>query len=701
MSLSLLVPAFLAGLAALAIPIIIHLTRRETKEPTPFPSLMFLENLPQKRNEKRQIHRWPLLLLRALAVILLVLAFSRPFVETDVEVGVIAQGGDRELVVLLDRSYSMGMGDRWERATAAATDVINSLTVRDRGTVIFFDSGAEAATESTTDRNVLLAAVRGEQPGVRTTRYAPSLRYAGRILSASPLPRPELVVISDFQRGGWEADVGEMSSLRLPPGTQVTTVPVSDVDVGVNLTVESASFDREMVADRERVVVTGRLTASGPVDEPVPVALEIDGRLVETRQADFGEGSSAQVGFSALTLPVEGAARGVLRIGEDGLAIDNALHFVLSADQRIRVLILEGSGASRDASFFLQRALSIGSTPGFRAEVRRGGEVRAADLVGNPVVILNQTGLPGGAQGELLRRHVSQGGGLVFVLGANTLGDWAGVLPSVPAPLDRNQSGGVSLGFVDTGHPVFETFAGPRSGDFSAARVYRYRPLPTGSFPRVLARFGDGGTALAERPVDEGRVLVWTSALDGSWSDLTLQPIFLPFVHQLVKYAAGYAPPQSWLSIGQPFDARGALPAGDEYGIVLTPSSEQVRVTAGTPMELNEVGFYELRDQRGTTRLATFAANIDPAESASTVFEPDEMRMALAGAIQGGQAGGGELELTLAERERQQSAWWYVIVLAFILLAVETLFSNRTGGGEGRWWGGRRRRTENRPGVAA
>ena len=37
-----LVPAFLAGLAAIAIPVLVHLRHRERKEPVRFPSLMFL-----------------------------------------------------------------------------------------------------------------------------------------------------------------------------------------------------------------------------------------------------------------------------------------------------------------------------------------------------------------------------------------------------------------------------------------------------------------------------------------------------------------------------------------------------------------------------------------------------------------------------------------------------------------------------------
>ncbi len=702
MSLSFLVPAFLAGLLALAVPVLVHLSRRETKEPVPFPSLMFLQNVPQKRTEKRRIHRWPLLLLRCLAIMLLVLAFARPFLEREGAPVVIANGTEREVVVLLDRSYSMGLGDRWERAVAAASDAFEDLTVRDRGTIIFFDSGADAATESTTDRNVLLAALRDAEPGVGTTRYAPGLRYAARVLSASPLPRRELVVVSDFQRAGWEADGGEIASVRLPEGTMVSTESVAAGESGTNLTMENAEFDRTIVEGRERVTITGRLVASGPLAGAVPVSLEVDGRVVETRQVEFGEDSSAEVTFSPLTLPTSGATRGVLRIPGDDLEVDNSLNFVLSSDQRIPVVIVEGPGASSDGSFFLERALAIGNEPGFRTTVRSAGEFRASDLVGNPVVVLNQASFPEGEEGARLRSHVAQGGGLIMLLGNNDPGSWPEVLPNVPAAVDRRSGGGVALGYIDTGHPVFEAFAGPRSGDFGSARIYRYRPLPPESFPRVLARFGDGGIALAERPVEQGRVLVWTSSVDASGSDIALQPIFLPFIHQVVKHAAGYTPPASWLTIGEPFDGRGVLPPGDDYVTVLTPSSEQIRLTSGSLLGPNEVGFYEVRDQAGSTVLTSFAANVDPSESEQTVFDPVEMETVLAAATQGSAGGGSELELTLQERERQQNGWWYLIVVAFVLLAAETLLSNRSGRSAegGRWWRGPRRGRGSRPEMA-
>ena len=282
-----------------------------------------------------------------------------------------------------------------------------------------------------------------------------------------------------------------------------------------------------------------------------------------------------------------------------------------------------------------------------------------------------------GESGEQLRRHVEQGGGLIMVLGENSIGEWPGILPSNPPIVDRSSTGGMAIGYVDTGHPIFEPFAGPRTGDFGAARVYRYRSVPSGSFPRVLARYGDGGAALSERPVGDGRLLVWGSTLDGSWNDLILQPIFLPFLQQMIKYAAGYNPPRNWLTIGDPFDLHSMLPIGGEYSVALTPSGDQVALEAEVPLELTEVGFYELRDPRADGGSVVLAVNVDPAEADLMGFDPEEMRNALIAASEGNASLRSDGGLTLVERERQQSGWWVCIIAVFLLLAAETFFSNR------------------------
>ena len=103
---SFLTPLFLLGLAALAVPVLIHLTQRERKSVVEFPSLMFLRKIPYESVQRRRIRDWLLLAMRLGAIALIVLAFARPFLRgSNVSA---ASGGARDIVVLLDRSYSMG-----------------------------------------------------------------------------------------------------------------------------------------------------------------------------------------------------------------------------------------------------------------------------------------------------------------------------------------------------------------------------------------------------------------------------------------------------------------------------------------------------------------------------------------------------------------------------------------------------------------
>ena len=118
MGLGLLVPGFLVALAALAIPIVLHLRHRDKDRPQRFPSLMFLQHLPIRTSERRRITDWPLLLLRALALALLVMAFTRPVFSRAASVE--RSKRVRAVIVLLDRSLSMGHRDVWPVAVDSA-----------------------------------------------------------------------------------------------------------------------------------------------------------------------------------------------------------------------------------------------------------------------------------------------------------------------------------------------------------------------------------------------------------------------------------------------------------------------------------------------------------------------------------------------------------------------------------------------------
>src|SRR5579859_2108761 len=104
---SFLSPAFLIGLGALAIPVLVHLIQRERKRVVEFPSLMFVRRIPYQSVRRRRIRHWFLLAMRAAALALIVLAFARPFTQPSAATPSLASSGARDVVVLLDQSASM------------------------------------------------------------------------------------------------------------------------------------------------------------------------------------------------------------------------------------------------------------------------------------------------------------------------------------------------------------------------------------------------------------------------------------------------------------------------------------------------------------------------------------------------------------------------------------------------------------------
>jgi hypothetical protein len=669
-----LAPLFAVALAGLLIPVLIHLIQREKKQVQQFPSLMFLRQIPYKSIQRRRIHNWLLLLVRMAALTLIILAFTRPFFNNGSQT--IGAQGAREVVVLLDQSYSIGYSDRWERARAAAYNAINGLGPSDRGSLVLFSTGAEIVLRNSVEREPLSAAVAGARPGAGATRYAPALKVAGSLLAESGLPRKEVVLISDFQRNGWRGEEGA----RLPAGTLLTPVPVTGPLDQPNVSVTAVSLARSMFSNQERIAVTAAVVnRSTQSQQGGTLTLEIGGRAIQSQRFNIDGDGTTSVTFDPFTVTARNM-RGTVRIGSDGLPADNAFHFIVSPAEPLRIILVDRGSAS--AGLFLDRALAIGDAPRFETTTRQPDSVSDEDLRRANVVVLNDVTVPAGL-GRRLARFVENGGGLLVALGPRaTWPQEADVLPAaLLQPVDRTRGDAGRVGALEFGHPVFEPFRAPRSGDFSGTRFYGYRVVKPVEGTQILARFDAGAPALLERRVGNGRVLLWTSTLDLSWSDLPLKPVYLPFVHQSVRHLASYAQPAPWLTVGQVLDptagaVRGATPAGR---IALTPSGRRVPLDeeGSEVLALSESGFYSVRGEQGDTEIGVVATNVDPAESDLTPMDPKEIVAATIGAPTGAPGSATGLPMTPEAQEGSQRLWWYLLALGIVILGVDTILSNR------------------------
>ena len=257
---SFLTPLFFAALAALGVPVLIHMIQRQRTEVIEFPSLMFVRKIPFHSLRRQRIRHWLLLLLRCAALALLIAAFARPFFRSAALAAV--TGGSREVVILVDRAYSMGYAERWDRARDAARGVVRELAADDQATLIFCDSGAEAGSRSPTDRASLMGAIDAAELRAAAPRFGPALQLAQGIFEDSDQPLLEAVLISDFQRVG----VDSAASILLPSGTVVTPISVADDAPTPNVSVAGGSVQRDLFSGRERAAAR----AARPVGRGAP-----------------------------------------------------------------------------------------------------------------------------------------------------------------------------------------------------------------------------------------------------------------------------------------------------------------------------------------------------------------------------------------------------------------------------------------------
>ncbi len=679
---ALLAPVLLVALSAIAVPILVHLVQRERKTVVPFPSLMFLRRIPHQSVRRRAIRHWPLLALRILAVALIVLAFARPY-QRRLEGAAIFSGGAREVVILLDRSFSMGYSGHWDQAREAARRMVRGLGPGDLGTVIFFGRQAEIGPRSSPDRAALLHAIDAAVPGPSGTRYGPALRAAAGVLDASKLGRREVVLISDFQKSGWD----RTEDSRLPPGVSLTALPVGD-QTSANAALAGLSFDRTGAPGAERVTTSARIVnyAAAPVSDR-EVTLEVDGIRVDSRRVSIGARAAATVTFSPFTLAGP-SARVRARLSPDNLSADDTSCAVVRSGDPLKVLIVESSNPAPESSLYLVRALSVGAAPAFDTTVTRVDRTTASDIASADAVILNDSRPPPGGAGRALDARVRGGTGLLVALGERSAwtADDPDLLPGrIGEAVDRSGSRGATLGYVDYSHPVFETFSAPRSGDLTAPHVFRYRRLASAA--SIVARFDDGATAVAERRVGQGTVMVWTSAFDSYWNDFALTPVFVPFVHQAIKYLARYVEPRLWHVVGDAFDpaellakAAGGGSSDQPEPALFAPDGRPAPVSPSGSIRgttLSEPGFYELRPAlaaRGNP--GWVAVNLDPSESDLDSFDPADLvkTVSSSGTVSGQ---GTAHELTDEERERSQAWWWYLLIGGFLLLFVEVVVAGR------------------------
>jgi len=682
---SFLAPLFLAGAAAVALPLLFHLIRRSAKEKVVFSSLMFLDPSPPRITKRSRLEHLLLLLLRCAVVALLAFAFARPFLPKAAPAAPAAAESER-VAVLVDLSASMRREDLWEQARAKAVEAVRGLGPGDalavyafdqqlRAVLAFAESAGMPAGERAAAAQNRLAAL---SPGWQATHLGHAMIRAAEEL-VEELNRDSveqgtaglrLIVISDFQAG---AKLDGLQGFEWPKRFAVRTELVSAR--------ENSNAGLQALAEPPRIF-------SAASNAPVRVRVQNSpGSAAEQFTLQWRRGAEpvgeklgvyVPAGENRIAAaPAQPPEASALALDGDKASFDNLAHVVRAAQPEVLVAYFGGEapGDPQGLRYYLHRAFEqtnlatrvLAFSNAVPAEARQAGLLIVGAAPNEDCLALARSLLDAGRAVLFPIADAGQAGALSALLG--------GVLAGVEEAPVKNFA---LLSRMDFQHPLFAPFADARFSDFAKIHFWRHRKLNLTNAPSasVLAAFDSGDPALAEIPVGQGRLWVLAATWRPADSQLAVSSKFVPLLFGMLEQSSQQRAVARQYAVGDTVE----LPAGSP-GIVVLPDGKERPAANGKFSETSAPGVYRAGD-------FLFAVNLDPAESRVAPMAADELLNlgvpvdAAAGSAPETAASTvrsveRERHMLATDAESRQKFWRQFLVAAIAFLFIETWLAGR------------------------
>ena len=337
-------PFVLFGLAAAAIPILLHLLNLRKLKTIDFSTLRFLKELQKTSIRKLKAQQIILLILRTLIVIFSVLAFSRPTIKSTLpSIGTHAKSS---IIVVLDNSLSMDItdedGNRFSKAKKLTSEILGALEEGDEMAFIPLSSLIKNRKRSFS-RNFAWLKEEIDHCSVNpaTASLNDGLRAAQGLLDASLHVNKEIYILTDLQQQ--EIHSLELDSIKLfDDKTSVFLLPSleSKNSIDQNISIDTAIFISRVYAKDKPVELQTKLYNSSVTDaKGIIVSVLFNGERVAQRTVDIGAGSYVNVSLQGIP-HTTGLIKGEIQIENDVLESDNHRYFsfIISSAPKVALI---------------------------------------------------------------------------------------------------------------------------------------------------------------------------------------------------------------------------------------------------------------------------------------------------------------------------------------------------------------------------
>jgi len=670
-------PSILWGMLAITIPIIIHLISLRHTRDTEFSTLRFIKSLKHETIRRLRIKQWLLVLLRTIAILCLILMFSRPLMTGTLTSKL---GGyiESRAVIIVDNSASMavhtGDGTLLDRAKSSLPAILKGLEGETTVELYQTNPPRKLFSGSHEEGRSIMAGVKGIVQTNMTDNLWTMIDSVLQMVEASE-PNRECFIISDFQ----SAPSFTIDSLN--PNSDWKYYCILQPKVENNISISEVSVLSQIKLPNHLVKLNTRVGNGGVTDKRnIPVELYLNDERVGQIVSQFEPSKFKDFMFQVYPGKT-GIINGKIVIPDDDFPMDNFRNFDLVIPNQIAVKVI---GQSMEELFLLDLALSAitGETELLLIDRDLSDDVERLFLSDIDILLLhNPTNLSNSAI-EDLQRFLMNGGGLIWFVG-NDLNQtdpvaWPSLL-KLPELIKTRHLDGESFFstlIVDENHSLF-TDLNINNMNEELPQVFGYNEVRLQMNHTPLIKLNNGHPLLIESKAFGSSGFVFTSPLNLGWNDLSVKGLLVPLLHRMLILLGTKEFNVQPLLVGQDkiIDIKGdninaewvlMTPMENEIKLIPDYTNEKLLIT-----ETSELGSYHVFADGNL--VSSFSTVLSPHELPSIRIEGEKLTESLgveqARIIQHTQ----HLESELKEIRYGRSIWRLLLFIALSCFEIESI----------------------------
>ncbi|MBL7814916.1 MAG: BatA domain-containing protein [Saprospiraceae bacterium] len=521
-----LFPAFLFALAAIAIPIIIHLFHFRRFKTVYFTNVRFLREVKEETSNRRKIRDLLVLLARCLAISMLVLAFAQPFLPRNTEG---AKKGEQAVSIFLDNSFSMNALSKdlplLEKAKQKAREIVQAYANHDKFQILTNDF--EGRHQRLVSKEEALTFIDEVKTTPSVQELSKVIQRQQQALNTGQAPNKTAFVLSDFQKN--VTDIPNIKDTTL----EVNLIPLAAVQEK-NIAIDSAWFESpvQMMGQTNPLVV--RVTNyTNENAENVKLSLKLDGQDKPVGLLNIKAHSSVEDTIN-ITILRTGWHEADLSITDYPVQFDDHLFFTFNVPPQINVLVISDGGGNR----FLESAMA--GVRSFKVVNQSSGNVQYSQFPQYQMIVLsNLVSVSSGLAAELTQ-YIKNGGNVtVFPAPSVDLTSYTNFFNTAQANIIN--------GFDNTPREV----AGINLDEFVFRDVFTNKnvnmklPSTTGNYRLTnrngenLLTYRDGSSFVTKNRIGQGNIYICAAPLDDKVSTLARSgEVFVPMLYKMAISSA-------------------------------------------------------------------------------------------------------------------------------------------------------------------